>query len=82
MNYNKILLGILFGVIGQVGTFLQLQGSYKYGWYEKYQWLVILASVPLGWYTFYQLITLLQDLEVKFGRVDWLVSELVLSYSH
>ena len=34
MNYSKILLGILFGIIGQIGTFLQLQGSYKYGWYE------------------------------------------------
>ena len=49
MDYQKILLGILFGLLGQVGTFMQLQGSYKYGWYEKYQWLVILASVPLGW---------------------------------
>ena len=49
MVYQKILLGILFGLIGQIGTFMQLQGSYKYGWYEKYQWAVILASVPLGW---------------------------------
>ena len=49
MEYQKILLGILFGLLGQVGTFMQLQGSYKYGWYEKYQWAVILASVPLGW---------------------------------
>jgi hypothetical protein len=50
MNYNKIIIGILFGILGQIGTFLQLQGSYKYGWYEKYQWLVILASLPLGWF--------------------------------
>ena len=49
MNYNKIIMGILFGILGQIGTFLQLQGSYKYGWYEKYQWIVILASLPLGW---------------------------------
>jgi hypothetical protein len=49
MNYNKIIVGILFGALGQIGTFLQLQGSYKYGWHEKYQWLVILASLPLGW---------------------------------
>lgn len=49
MNYNKIIIGILFGILGQIGTFLQLQGSYKYGWYEKYQSLVILASLPLGW---------------------------------
>ena len=49
MDYSKIMLGIIFGALGQLGTFMQLQGSYKYGWYEKYQWAVILASVPLGW---------------------------------
>jgi hypothetical protein len=49
MDYNKVFLGILFGIIGQVGTFCQLQVSYKYGWYDKHPWLVILASVPLGW---------------------------------
>ena len=49
MIYSKIFLGILFGIIGQTGTFFQLQVSYKMGWYDKYPWLVILASVPLGW---------------------------------
>lgn len=49
MNYSSIFLGIVFGLMGQIGTFMQLQGSYKYGWYQKYQWIVILASVPLGW---------------------------------
>lgn len=50
MDYYKIFLGILFGLIGQTGTFLQLQASYKFGWYVKYPWLIILASVPLGWF--------------------------------
>lgn len=49
MDYHKILIGILFVFFGQIGTFIQLQVSYKYGWYEKYSWLVILASLPLGW---------------------------------
>ena len=49
MDFNKIFLGILFGIIGQVGTFTQLQASYKFGWYEKYPLAVLLASVPLGW---------------------------------
>lgn len=49
MNYNKILIGMLFGLLGQIGTFLQLQASYKYGWYQKHQWLIIFASVPLGY---------------------------------
>jgi hypothetical protein len=50
MDYSKIFLGILFGIIGQVGTFCQLQVSYKFGWYEKYPWIVILFSIPLGWF--------------------------------
>jgi multidrug transporter EmrE-like cation transporter len=49
MDYNKIMLGMIFGALGQMGTFMQLQGSYKYGWYEKYYWIIIFASVPLGW---------------------------------
>ena len=49
MNYSKIFLGILFGILGQIGTFMQLQVSYKFGWYRDYPWVVILASVPLGW---------------------------------
>lgn len=49
MNYNKILLGIIFGTLGQIGTFLQLQVSHKLGWYKDYPWTVIFASVPLGY---------------------------------
>ena len=49
MDYQKILMGILFGGLAQIGTFMQLQGSYRYGWYEKYYWIVIMSSVPLGW---------------------------------
>ena len=33
---NKLFLGIIFGILGQVMSFLQLQGSIKYNWYEKY----------------------------------------------
>lgn len=49
MDMYRIFLGIFFGIIGQTGTFLQLQVSYKYGWYVKYPWIIILASIPLGW---------------------------------
>jgi hypothetical protein len=49
MDYSKIWLGVIYVLIGQIGTFLQLQASYKFGWYEKHPWLVILASLPLGW---------------------------------
>lgn len=45
----NIIYGIVFGILGQVGSFLQLQGAIKYSWYEKYMWLILLMSMPLSW---------------------------------
>lgn len=47
---NKLLLGVLFGILGQVSSFLQLQGSVKYNWYEKYPFVVLLSSIPAAWF--------------------------------
>jgi hypothetical protein len=49
MNMVKILIGLLFGLMGQVGTFMQLQGAIKYGWYDKYLWLILLTSPFTSW---------------------------------
>jgi multidrug transporter EmrE-like cation transporter len=38
--------GIVFGLFGQVISFMQLQGGIKWGWTEKYLWLVLLVSIP------------------------------------
>lgn len=46
---NNLLLGFLYGIFAQVLTFLQLQGSVKYGWYEKYPIIVLATSIPLSW---------------------------------
>jgi multidrug transporter EmrE-like cation transporter len=45
----NILIGFLYGLVAQVCTFMQLQGSIKYGWYVKYPIIIILASIPSGW---------------------------------
>jgi hypothetical protein len=29
MDYGKLLIGVLYGLVGQVGSFLQLQGAIK-----------------------------------------------------
>jgi len=42
--------GVVLAIVGQVMTFLQLQGSAKLGWYDKHPILVLLASVPIGWF--------------------------------
>jgi hypothetical protein len=45
----NIVYGILYGVLGQVGSYMQLQGAMKLGWYPKYFWPVLLMSVPVSW---------------------------------
>ena len=47
---NRLLNGILFGILGQVFSFLQLQGSVKYGWFQKYPIIVLLSSIPAAWF--------------------------------
>jgi hypothetical protein len=36
MDITKIILATLLMILGQIGSFMQLQGSIKYGWAEKY----------------------------------------------
>jgi len=47
---NRLLLGIFFGILGQVFSFMQLQGNIKYGWYTKYPIIVLLSSIPATWF--------------------------------
>jgi hypothetical protein len=49
MNWNSLSLGIIYGLIAQIGTFLQLQGNIKYGWYQKYPVLLLAAAIPISW---------------------------------
>lgn len=49
MNWSNLMLGIFYGTIAQIGTFLQLQGNIKYGWYEKYPILLLSSAIPLAW---------------------------------
>jgi multidrug transporter EmrE-like cation transporter len=45
----NIIYGMLFGLLGQIGSYMQLQGAMKLGWYPKYFWPVLLMSVPVSW---------------------------------
>jgi hypothetical protein len=46
----KIIAGIIWGILGQIFSFMQLQGSIKYGWYQKYPILILLSSIPAAWF--------------------------------
>jgi hypothetical protein len=45
----EIVYGIMYGLLGQIGSFMQLQGAMKLGWFPKYFWPVLMMSVPLSW---------------------------------
>ena len=47
---TNLVYGILYGTIGQILSFLQLQGSIKYGWHEKYLWIILLFGIPNMWF--------------------------------
>jgi hypothetical protein len=47
---NRLLNGIFYGILGQVFSFLQLQGSVKYGWFQKYPIIILLSSIPAAWF--------------------------------
>ena len=46
----NLFYGVLWGLLGQVGSFLQFQGAIKDNWNQKYFWLLLLTSVPIGYF--------------------------------
>lgn len=46
---KNLIVGLIYMLIAQVGTFLQLNCSAKFNWYSRYPFLILLASVPIGW---------------------------------
>jgi hypothetical protein len=49
MDITKILLASLLMTLGQVIAFIQLQASVKYGWAEKYLWVLIISGIPISY---------------------------------
>jgi hypothetical protein len=45
----NLFYGVLYGVIGQILSFIQLQGGIKWGWTEKYSWALMLLGLPISW---------------------------------
>lgn len=43
------VLGVLYGVMGQVLSFLQLQAGIKWGWNTKFGWALVLLGLPISW---------------------------------
>lgn len=45
----NLIKGVIYGIFGQILSFMQLQGTVKYGWSQNYMWLVLLTSIPSTW---------------------------------
>lgn len=46
----NIFYGILWGLLGQIGSFMQLQGAIKYNWTQKHFWLLLIVSAPISYF--------------------------------
>jgi hypothetical protein len=43
------VLGVLYGIIGQVISFIQLQAGIKWGWTDKFGWALMFLGLPISW---------------------------------
>lgn len=46
---QNLVVGVLWGVVGQVLSFIQLQAGIKWGWTEKYSVLLMFLGLPISW---------------------------------
>ena len=46
----NLFYGILWGLLGQIGSFMQFQGAIKYNWNQRYFWPILLMSLPVGYF--------------------------------
>lgn len=49
INRMNLILGIVYGVLGQILVFFQIQGSLKYQFLQDHKWLVLLSGIPITW---------------------------------
>jgi hypothetical protein len=45
----NLVYGILYGIVGQVLSFIQLQAGVRWGWTEKYTIPLMLLGLPISW---------------------------------
>jgi multidrug transporter EmrE-like cation transporter len=44
----NIIYGIIWGVLAQIATFMQLQGQLKFEWMKQHTWAVVLMGIPIS----------------------------------
>ena len=62
-----ILYGILWGILAQVTTYIQLQGQLKFEWLKQNIWLGVLMGIPIS-FMFMQSV---KNFVLAFGGEIW-----------
>jgi multidrug transporter EmrE-like cation transporter len=47
-DFLRLLIGIIFGILAQIITFFQLQGSTKFEWFKNNYFLMVLLGIPIS----------------------------------
>ena len=47
-NFNSLIYGLIFFIIGHIAVFIQLNGQFKWEWFSKNEWILALCGVPIS----------------------------------
>ena len=67
VNIKLLLVGILFGAMAQILTFLQLQGQLKWEWFKNNYWVVVLIGIPISMLFMYSV----KNMVIAFNGQLW-----------
>ena len=66
-NVVALVVGIIFGLFAQIGTFFQLQGQMKYDWFKEHYWLTVLFGIPISMLFMYSV----KNMVIAFDGQMW-----------
>jgi hypothetical protein len=66
-DLTKLLIGIVFGVLAQILTFFQLQGSTKFEWFKNNYLILVLMGIPISMLFIHSV----KNLVLAFGGQLW-----------
>jgi multidrug transporter EmrE-like cation transporter len=66
-DFFRFAIGILFGVLAQIITFFQLQGSTKFEWIKNNYFLMVLLGMPISMLFMYSV----KNLVIAFNGQLW-----------
>lgn len=66
-DLTKLLIGVFFGILAQIGTFFQLQGPLKYDWLKNHYWSNVLLGIPISMLFIYSV----QNMIIAFDGQMW-----------